>query len=111
MHQHNLGLAAVLNIVANLVIVAGYVLVPFTVLRRLPLTRNVLAAGTLFFTTCAATHLAMAANATGSPLMVANHVLQAASVIWFVIAFSLLLRAAHRRRPAQERGGPPGEPR
>lgn len=96
------------NCVANLLIVCGYLLVPFTVLRRLPLTRNVLLAGACFFTTCAITHAAMAAGQSQHRLMLLNHVAQAVTVIWFVLGFSRLLHAADRRRPRRERGGPPG---
>ncbi len=92
-----------LNAVANLVIVAGYVLVPFTVLRELPLTVSVKLAGGLFFLTCAFTHLSMAFGWQLRTFMVGNHVVQAASVVWFVVGFWLLLRRANAHR----RGDPP----
>lgn len=90
------GFAAVLNTVANLVIVAGYVLVPFTVLRYMPLTRRVRVAGSFFFVTCAFTHLSMAFGFQHSTWMVVNHVVQAVAVVWFVLSFWLLLKAALR---------------
>lgn len=90
---------ATVNTLANLGIVVGYVLVPFTVLRYLPLTRNVLVSGTLFFLTCALTHLSMAFGFSGTEWMVVNHVVQAVAVVWFVLGFfSLLRRASVLRR-------------
>jgi hypothetical protein len=100
MHHHGFG--GVLSSVANIVIVLGYSIVPFTVLRYLPLTRNVRVSGALFFVTCALTHLSMAFGFEESGWMVANHVIQAVAVMWFVLGFSLLLRAALRR--AEESG-------
>jgi len=83
------------NTIANIGIVVGYVLVPFTVLRYMPLTRNVLASGTLFFLTCATTHLSMAVPFIGYKTLVINHVVQAVAVVWFVLAFFALLRKAN----------------
>lgn len=91
------------NVFANVVIVAGYFLVPFTVLRYLPLTRRVRFAGTLFFVTCALTHLSMAFGVAFSGLMVFNHVVQAGAVVWFVLGFWLLLRTAMHRAEAKPR--------
>ena len=102
-HDGLTGFPATLNTVANIVIVAGYVLVPLTVLRYLPLTRNVRIAGTFFFTTCALTHLSMAFGYTHSGWMVVNHVIQALSVVWFVLGFWLLLRAALERAEEKKR--------
>lgn len=85
------------NMFANIGIVVGYVLVPFTVLRYLPLTRNVLFSGSLFFLTCALTHLSMAVP-IDFKWMVVNHVVQAVSVVWFVLAFFGLLRKANALR-------------
>lgn len=97
------GAWAVLNTIANLMIVAGYLLVPFTVLKYLPLSLSVRFAGALFFVTCALTHLSMAFNFENNVLMVINHIIQAGSVVWFVLGFWLLLRAAMRRVEAQRR--------
>lgn len=94
-HGHG-GFYVALNATANLIIVLGYVAVPFTVLRYLPLTRRVRLAGAFFFVTCALTHVAMAFGFEGSAWMVANHVVQALAVIWFVLGFWLLLRDAQR---------------
>jgi hypothetical protein len=97
MHLH--GFAAVLSSSANLVIAAGYILVPFTVLRYLPLTKSVLVSGAFFFVTCAITHLSMAFGFEDSVWMVVNHVVQAFAVVWFVLGFWMLLREAlHRGR-------------
>ncbi len=86
--------ADTINIIANLLIVCGYVLVPFLWLPYLPLTRPVLVSGTVFFLTCAFTHLSMALGFVHRPWMVINHVVQAAAVFGFVIGFSRLLRRA-----------------
>jgi hypothetical protein len=88
---------SVVNTLANLMIVAGYLLVPFTVLRYMPLTRRVRVAGSLFFVTCAITHLSMAFGFSDARWMLVNHVVQAFAVVWFVLAFWLLLRFAMRR--------------
>lgn len=103
MHEHDLTQGWMLvNTLANIAIVAGYVLVPFTVLRYLPLTKNVLFAGTLFFLTCALTHISMAFDFVGSEIMVFNHVIQAGAVGWFVIGFFLLLRKAALLRKTKQ---------
>lgn len=95
------GAWGVLNMLANLVIVGGYLLVPFTVLKYLPLSLSVRCAGAIFFLTCAFTHLAMAFGFEHKPAMLLNHVIQAGSVVWFVLGFWLLLRAAMARVEAQ----------
>jgi hypothetical protein len=101
MHLH--GFAAVLNSSANLVIVAGYLLVPFTVLRYLPVTKWVLVTGAFFFVTCAVTHLSMALGFEDSVWMVVNHVVQALAVVWFVLGFWMLLRDAVHRAEEKDR--------
>ncbi len=92
------------NGAANVVIVAGYVMVPFTVLRYLPLTLRVRVAGSLFFVTCALTHLSMAFMFEHARWMVFNHVLQAIAVVWFVLGFWLLLRNAVRLAERRDDG-------
>lgn len=87
-----------LNFVSNLVIVAGYILVPFLWLPYLPLTKPVLISGTMFFLTCAFTHVSMAFGFEHHPLMVLNHVVQAVAVMAFVIGFARLLRKAYIAR-------------
>lgn len=96
-HGAHADMWSVLNTVANMVIVFGYVLVPFTVLKYLPLTARVRVAGALFFVTCAVTHFAMAFGFEHATWMVFNHLVQAGAVLWFVIGFWLLLRTALRR--------------
>jgi hypothetical protein len=86
-----------LNLAANLAIVASYLLVPFTVLRYLPLTRPVRASGTIFFGTCALTHMSMAFGFHDTLFMLAVHVIQAVAVVVFVLGFHRLLRNASRR--------------
>lgn len=94
-----------LNAFANLAIVGGYILIPFTVLRHIPLTPFVRTAGMIFFMTCAATHAAMAFGAEHHWLLYANHILQAGAVWFFVTGFARLVGAANRRRA--RRGGEP----
>lgn len=98
MHHHGTDWTYWINLVANLGIVAGYLLVPFTVLPRFPLTVNVRLAGTFFFATCAFDHMAMAFGFSQHGVMTVNHIVQAVAVIWFVLGFYLLLRAADTRR-------------
>lgn len=101
-HVHEAGVFwNAVNVVSNLVIVVGYVLVPFTVLRYLPLTLSVRAAGGFFFVTCALTHLAMAFGFEHERWMVINHAVQAVAVMWFVLGFMFLLRDALRRAEAR----------
>lgn len=102
--MHEAGLTqpwAAVNTIANLVIVAGYVLVPFTVLRYLPLSVSVRWAGSFFFCTCALTHLSMAFGFQHDRWMVVNHAVQAVAVVWFVLGFWRLLAAALRRAEAK----------
>lgn len=109
MHHHH-GVDGVLligYIVANLAIVGGYVVVPFTLLgRRMPMTRRVRFAGVLFFGTCAVTHLSMALFWPLWWPLVASHVLQACAVWYFVLGFSRLIKEAEvRRRPRTRADG------
>ncbi len=90
------------NVIANLLIVAGYVLVPFLWLPYLPVTKPVLISGVGFFLTCATTHLAMALGVEHARWMVINHLSQAAELLYFVVGFASLLRRAER---LQRRGG------
>lgn len=109
MHHHD-DVGATLLVVfvlANLVIVAGYVIVPFTLLgRKVPMTRPVRIAGILFFATCALTHLSMALFWPLWWALVASHVVQACSVWYFVLGFSRLIRDADaKRRPGDPAAG------
>lgn len=92
-----------LNVVANLLIVAGYVTVPFTWLRYLALNTQVLLSGTLFFLTCALTHVGMVIHAEHDGWMVVNHCVQGVSVVWFVLSFWALLKRADRLRCEAEK--------
>ncbi len=88
------------NVIANLLIVAGYVLVPIYWLPNLPLTTPVFVSGSTCFLTCAITHTSMAFNFTHHPAMVVNHVVQAVAVLAFVTGFARLLRIARGDDPA-----------
>ncbi len=97
-------MGGVLNAVSNLVIVAGYLLVPALWLPYLPLTKPVLIAGAVFFVTCALTHLGMVFHLSHlSPWLIANHVVQAVAVMLFVAGFGRLLREAHERQEELKR--------
>ncbi len=97
-------MGGVFNMLSNLVIVAGYLLVPALWLPYLPLTKPVLFSGALFFITCALTHLGMAFHVEHlNPWMIFNHVVQAVSVMLFVSGFGRLLRKATRVQEQLER--------
>lgn len=89
-----------LSILANLGIVAGYLLVPMTALRLLPMQVKTRIAGIVFFVTCATTHAFMAfAGEHGARggvfwLMLVNHVVQAIAVWAFVLGLASEIRSA-----------------
>ncbi len=96
-------MGSILNTLANLGIVTGYLMVPFLWLPLLPLTLAVKLSGTVFFLTCAITHLAMAFHWNHfSGWLLANHVIQAFAVLLFVTGFARLLRDAHLRQQAED---------
>jgi predicted tellurium resistance membrane protein TerC len=100
MHDHSISAMTAVFAVANLVITAGYLAVPFLVLRYLPLTKMVLFWGAVFFIGCAGTHLGMAAlvHAEVGLFWTAEHVIQAIGTWGFILTFHSMLRAASRRR-------------
>lgn len=89
-----------LSILANLGIVAGYLLVPLTALRLLPMSTSTRVAGIVFFVTCATTHAFMAfagdhgARGTVFWIMLVNHVVQAIAVWVFVLGLASEIRHA-----------------
>jgi hypothetical protein len=108
----------IVDAAGNLLIVAGYLFIPFTVLPRIALTTGVRAAGVLFFLTCAFTHLGNAVRGGHhSLIMTINHVVQAAAVWLFVVGFARLVTHANRRLEAKRHRlvvdkpttGPPGQ--
>lgn len=108
MHHHAdpTGWLDTVNTAANLGIVTGYVIIPFTVLRRLPLTTFVRVAGLFFFAGCAASHLHMAFEHDVGGWLAVNHAVQACAVWCFVVGFARLVTAANKRRARP--GGDPG---
>lgn len=93
-----------LNVAADLAICAGFVLVPLTWFRCLPMTRPVRVAGLLFFLSGAVMRLAFAFGFEHSRAITVVHLVQAVAVIWFVLGFwRLLLRADDIRRRAEIR--------
>ena len=104
--HHNDGIIANVLAASQIVIVCGYLSIPFLVLPYLPLSRTVtiLAAG--FFVGCAGTHSWMAISMThnGGGWLVfwaCWHVVQAFCTWGFILTFRGMLRAAQQHR----RGG------
>ncbi len=100
MHHGAWGLLAQLHLLLALVIAAAYLSVPFTALRRLAelLPKTAVVSGSMFFLTCAITHLGIAAGFHESHWMVLNDFVQAVSVITFIASLSRVVsRAMHRR--------------
>ncbi len=96
-----------LSVLFNLGIVAGYLAVPATALRLIPMRPPVRAAGVVFFLTCAATHVYMALGPGShhggttnnwSWFMLLNHAVQAVAVWGFVLGLAEAVREALRRR-------------
>lgn len=90
-----------LSIVANLAVVAGYLAVPMTALRLVPMRTRTRVAGVVFFVTCAITHAFMAFagadHGQRTPvfwLMLVNHLVQAAAVWMFVLGLAAEVRTA-----------------
>lgn len=104
MHEHASTLDAV-HIGLALIIMAAYVAIPFTALRRIPLPMNAKVAGSLFFITCAITHLGIAAGFHNNPWMVLNDFVQAVSSASFIFILSRMVsHVLNRRRPTSTEG-------
>lgn len=111
------GYLAILSTLFNMTIVAGYLAVPLTVLRLIPMKRNVRMAGVMFFLTCAVTHIYMAigppaghhSDATpDAVIMLINHFVQAVAVWAFVLGLATAVRdALARQRERLAAGGKP----
>lgn len=106
-HGDTAGAIWQVHLLLALGIMAGYAVVPFTALRRLPLTRPTRVFAVLFFGTCAITHLAIAAGAAGSMWMIANDAVQLVAVIGFIRCLSRQVAWTLRRRQQQRSGGRP----
>lgn len=95
--------------IANTVVIIGYLCVALIMARYLRLTPAAVAAGCTFFVTSAVSRLLAVTGYEHTPGSIVNHIIQAAAVAAFVVAFyrqlkraSLLLREAERlRRPAE----------
>lgn len=110
MHEHSHIMSMVLVstfAISNVVIAAGYIAVPFLVLRYLPLTRAVQAWGLVLFGGCAITHLGMALliHSDVGVFWTIEHAVQAVGTWGFIIAFHRMLRAADARRPRRSTVG------
>lgn len=105
-HHGGHGALGQLHLLLALGIMAGYAVVPFTALHRLPLTKPTRVFAVLFFATCAMTHLAIAAGAADSSWMIVNDAVQLVAVIGFIRCLSRQV-AWTLRRCQQRRDGAP----
>ena len=105
MHTHEYDALDQLHIGLAIIIALAYASIPFTSLRLLAayLPRAAQIGGSLFFITCAITHLAIAAGFHDSHWMIANDAVQAASSITFIASLSRMVGFAMRRRDARNR--------
>jgi hypothetical protein len=95
------------QIIANLGIVTGYLIIPVTALRLVPMRTSTRISGMAFFITCGITHAYMAFSGPHHArdwtfwLMIVNHVVQAFTVWAFVLGLAAEVRGAvaiRRRR-------------
>jgi hypothetical protein len=104
------------SILWNVGIVAGYMIVPATALRFIPVKPWVRVAGVGFFLTCSITHVYMGVphsnHDTGRDwvfyAMWWNHLLQVVSLWMFLFGLSSAVRAALRTRRRRRRTAIPG---
>jgi hypothetical protein len=91
-----------LSILNNIGIVAGYMIVPATALRFIPVSNWVRAAGVGFFLTCAITHVYMSSTVDHHNgertwvfwVMMVNHQVQVIALWTFLLGLSSAVRAA-----------------
>ena len=96
--MHHIDAVSVLFQASNLLIVGGYLSVPFLVLPYLPLTKTVRVLGAGFFVGCAGTHGWMAVMGHDGWPWMAWHVAQAVCTWGFILTFRHMLRSAQQRR-------------
>jgi hypothetical protein len=89
-------------------ITLAYVAVPFTALRLLPMTNRARAFGIGFFTTCAITHVAVAAGFHDNHWMLLNDLVQAVSATGFIYEVARMVKWALRRKAARAPEGDAG---
>lgn len=109
MTQHaHAGVLDQVHIALALGIAAAYIIVPFTALHRLPVTHVTQISGSLFFATCAITHLSIACGFHGSHWLVLADAVQLVSITVFVVSLNRIVTAAFERRRVRrgERGQP-----
>lgn len=108
-----------LSLLFNVAIVAGYLIVPMTALRLIPMRWWIRAAGVVFFLTCATTHLYMAFAPAGHHngghrgwlywFMLLDHAAQSVAVWTFVLGLAAEVRHAvainHQRWATPIAGG------
>jgi hypothetical protein len=90
----------VFHIALALGIAAAYMSVPFTTLRRLPLTPGVKTMAMIFFATCAITHLALAIGFHDSVWMLFNDFAQLVSITSFIVLMARMMGEILKRREA-----------
>lgn len=91
------------HIMLAVFIAIAYLSVPFTTLRRVPITVTVKVSAMVFFITCATTHLALAVGFHDSAWMLLNDLLQLVSITTFIVSFSRMVSWAMDRKAAVER--------
>lgn len=105
MHHETFTYIDQIHILLALIIMASYLAIPFTALRKLPMPRVARIYGTAFFATCAITHLAVAAGFHDSPWMVVNDLIQAVSAIGFITRMSRMVAVVLAERAARDSEG------
>lgn len=96
--SHHYTAAEQLHIMLALVIMAAYLAIPFTALRKLPVPQSARIFGALFFATCAITHLAIAVGFHDDRWMLVNDAVQLVSAVGFIACLTRQVRYTLRRR-------------
>lgn len=91
------------HLILALIIASAYLAIPFTALRRLSqyLPMKARVGGTLFFITCALTHLAIAGHVHENKWMILNDLVQAVAVITFITSLSMMVGKVMDKRAAR----------
>lgn len=85
-----------IDVIANIVVIIGFWLLPLTWWRLLSPSPHIMLSGMVLFVTSGFSRLADLAGADNQKLTVVNHVVQAVAITWFVLGFWRLMRQAHR---------------
>lgn len=87
-----------IDVIADIVVIVGFWLLPLAWWRFVPLTPHVLTSGLVLFVTSGFSRMADLMGAGKLHLTIANHVAQAISIVWFLVSFWKLMRRAHQIR-------------